>query len=197
MPTDQPSNQDLALQQLMGRVVIAAAEIEDRLAELGAVGNGSFERVKSIQDRLPLELIAKVRKVAGFRNSVAHKGGLKVLASTLPSRLTRFFSEASAANSELSTLIAASVPGSAAQSATAASVGRSPEADDLLVGQSLTEYLASDDASPREREDYRRRLAGEPSVFDEAMALRAQPPKRVMTTPSPSQSRSAQEICRR
>jgi len=47
--------------------------LEQRLARLGAKGQGLHQATTSIETRLPAELVKKLRFVASVRNTVVHK----------------------------------------------------------------------------------------------------------------------------
>jgi hypothetical protein len=47
--------------------------LESLLEQLGATGKGLHEKVTSVQDKLPLPLVKKLRFVATVRNKIVHE----------------------------------------------------------------------------------------------------------------------------
>jgi len=89
-----------------GRVIAAAREIETRLAECGASGNGLREKVASLGPRLPAETRNLINHIGGVRNRFAHESN----AELRPDELELFEEAVEAVLEDLDELSAAPPP---------------------------------------------------------------------------------------
>lgn len=61
-------------EEMIGTVVLASRELENLLEQLfGAVGKGLHSKTDSVEDKLPMDTVKRLRFIASIRNRVVHE----------------------------------------------------------------------------------------------------------------------------